>query len=203
VLEVEIKARVDAPRDTARALRQAGFASAGEVYEKDIYFNGPDRDFRKTDEALRLRARISVDGGVKNHITYKGPKQKADAKTREEIETGIASYEDMQAILRRLGYRPSVTVSKKRGYYKYHGGGAAESIAAGDVTICLDEVEGLGSYIELELMMEDGEDGAAAGETLSRLLSLLRIDQNACTQKSYAQLVFEGTSERRRPFGEA
>src|SRR5438270_12803454 len=36
--------------------------------EEDHYFNAPDRDFARTDEALRLRC-----VGLANVVTYKGP----------------------------------------------------------------------------------------------------------------------------------
>src|SRR5207253_9991521 len=52
--------------------------------EADHYFNAPDRDFGKTDEAFRLR-RV----GEQNRITYKGAKQGGPAKTRTEIEIGL------------------------------------------------------------------------------------------------------------------
>ena len=53
--------------------------------ETDRYFNAPDRDFARTDEALRLR-----QAGRLNILTYKGPKLDALSKTRSEIEAPLA-----------------------------------------------------------------------------------------------------------------
>src|SRR5436190_1640007 len=58
------------------------------VEEADYYFNAPDRDFGRTDEAFRLRCI-----GQTNRITYKGPKQPGLTKTRTEIEIAIESGE--------------------------------------------------------------------------------------------------------------
>src|SRR5262245_6472777 len=52
--------------------------------EADHYYTSPDRDFAKTDEALRLR-RI----GATNIVTYKGPKHAGPTRTRTEIEADL------------------------------------------------------------------------------------------------------------------
>jgi adenylate cyclase, class 2 len=80
MLEVEMKfADVDFSR-LEKQLREAGARAKAELDESDQYFNAPDRDFARTDEALRLR-RI----GSLNLVTYKGPKRDAQTKTRTEI----------------------------------------------------------------------------------------------------------------------
>src|SRR5437660_4302743 len=79
--------------------------------EADHYFNAPDRDFAKTDEALRIR-RV----GARNFITYKGPKRDLQTKTRTEIELPLAdgpeAAEDFARLLVNLGYRPVAVVRK-------------------------------------------------------------------------------------------
>src|SRR5437868_5185231 len=86
------------------------------VEEADHYFNAPDRDFGKTDEAFRLR-RI----GTQNRVTYKGPKQGGPAKTRTEIEIGLEAGQtaaaDFCRMVQQLGYRPTAVVKKRRTGY--------------------------------------------------------------------------------------
>jgi len=86
MLEVEAKYPVEDFTNVERLLRgwSATFDEARE--DADQYFNAPDRDFAKTDEALRVR-RI----GNINLLTYKGPKTDAQTKTRTEIEVALAS----------------------------------------------------------------------------------------------------------------
>ena len=76
-------------------------------------FNAPDRDFAQTDEALRIR-RV----GSFNFLTYKGPKQDRQTKTRTEIEVALApgpeAAEAMSQLVTRLGYRPVAVVAKTR-----------------------------------------------------------------------------------------
>ena len=73
--------------------------------EADHYLNAPDRDFARTDEALRLR-RI----GENTFLTYKGPRRDAASKTRTEVEVpcppGEATAEAYLKLFRSLGYRP-------------------------------------------------------------------------------------------------
>ena len=60
--------------------------------EADHYFNAPDRDFARTDEAFRLR-RI----GAANFVTYKGPKRDAQRKMRTEIEVPLPDGDEAAA----------------------------------------------------------------------------------------------------------
>lgn len=57
MLEAEIKASLAGLSAEALLERAAalGFRPAAALRETDTYFNGSDRDFRRTDEALRLR----------------------------------------------------------------------------------------------------------------------------------------------------
>ena len=86
----------------------------GDAHEEaDHYFNAPDRDFARTDEAFRLR-RVGPD----NYLTYKGPKRRADVKVRTELEValqpGDQAAADMTRLLTHLGYRFVAVVKKRR-----------------------------------------------------------------------------------------
>ena len=62
MIEVELKAALDArqPVDLVSALSALGFFEQAAVQESDVYYNGCGRDFRRTDEALRLRKSEAV-----------------------------------------------------------------------------------------------------------------------------------------------
>src|SRR5437588_12515726 len=116
MLEVEVKYR-DADRDAVQAkLLALGAVKLEERIDADQYFNAPDRDFKQTDEAFRLR-RI----GPKNRLTYKGPKRDAATKTRTEIEVSLADGDapatDAERMLTCLGYRSVAIVRKRRAVY--------------------------------------------------------------------------------------
>ena len=121
--------------------------------ETDDYYNAPDRDFRQTDEAFRLR-RI----GAKNCLTYKGPKRAAAVKIRTELEVPLPDGDHAAAqfaqLLTHLGYRFVATVKKRRRTYKFR----REPFA---VAVCLDEVAGLGRFAEVEIVAPEEQQDAA------------------------------------------
>ncbi len=113
MLEIEQKyAGADFAAIEAR-LRKWGAEKGDEQDEADHYFNAPDRDFARTDEAFRLR-RV----GPANCLTYKGPKQAAAVKKRVELEVpleeGDEAAQKMIQLLVCLGYRPVTVVRKHR-----------------------------------------------------------------------------------------
>lgn len=55
MIEVEVKLALTDSKRVEQKLRKDGFVLQKVVRETDTYFNGVDRDFRKTDEALRVR----------------------------------------------------------------------------------------------------------------------------------------------------
>jgi adenylate cyclase class 2 len=129
-------------------------ARRGEEHtETDHYFNAPDRDFARTDEAFRLR-RI----GPANFLTYKGPKQAGAVKVRTELEVplrdGEATAEQFLRLFAYLGYRVVAVVRKKRRMYHLERDGFA-------LVVCLDEVEQLGRFAEVEIVAPNEQLEAA------------------------------------------
>ncbi len=109
--------------------------------EKDPYFNHPGRDFGETDEALRIRT-VNSD----SVLTYKGPKISQNSKARIEKEVGVSNESVSYDILTLLGFTESGVVIKKSENYQLNG-----------ITICLDKVEKLGDFVELEQIGTDIE----------------------------------------------
>ena len=146
MLEVEAKFAIRDPGEIRARLNRQGVQMARKQQEHDVYYNAPHRDFAKTDEALRVRY---DDAGAT--VTYKGPKVRVgSAKAREEFNLAVASGDTLEAILSRLGFQRAAGVSKTREFYEI-----------GPVTVTLDDVEGLGSFVEIEILTEDGQEDAA------------------------------------------
>jgi adenylate cyclase class 2 len=178
MLEVEMKF---ANAEFARLERQLADGGAREQTvrnDADQYFNAPDRDFARTDEALRMR-RI----GTANFVTYKGPKRDAQTKTRTEIEVPIAEGDqaaaDFARLLQHLGYRPVAVVRKLRRVFHWKRDGFA-------MEICLDEVESLGRFAELEIQAPE-EHLEAARTVLMQTAALLGLTQSE--RRSYLELL--------------
>jgi adenylate cyclase class 2 len=157
-----------------------GASRDAERTDADHYFNAPDRDFARTDEALRLR-RI----GAANYVTYKGPKRDVKTKTRTEVEVPLAEGDeaarDFARLLTHLGYRPTAVVRKQRTVYHLTRGGFA-------LEVCLDEVEGLGRFVELEILAPEDQLERARAVLLDTAGQLGLI---ASERRSYLELLLE------------
>jgi adenylate cyclase class 2 len=179
MLEIEIKFPVEDLRLLEdRIQRECGAVELSSHEEADHYFNAPDRDFARTDEALRLR-RI----GSANYVTYKGPKRDSATKTRTELEVPLAAgdqtAEDFLRLLRHLGYKPVAVVRKARRTFRLTCGGF-------DMNICLDQVEGVGAFAELEIVADEESFEPAQ----SALLDLARrLYLTVSERRSYLELL--------------
>ena len=164
MLELEMKAKIDkyTRGRIDQILRKAEFLE--EKVEEDTYFSSPIRDFKETDEALRVR--YSGENAI---LTYKGPKLDKLSKSREEFEAFVSG--DIEEILQKLGYKKILTVRKKRKLYLYK-----------EFTVSIDNVEGLGEYIEVELKSDNLHDI----ERIENLFDLLFLESE---RNSYLELL--------------
>lgn len=168
-LEIEIKARIKDPLQIEKNIQKLGGSFKKEVDEDDIYLNHPERDFEKTDEALRLRR---TEGRV--FLTYKGPKLDNLTKTREEINLAVEDLEKAREIFKNLGFTEVLPVSKKRRYYSLP-----------PYEIMIDHVEGLGPYMEVE------KRGEYDPEELFEFLADLGVSREDTETRSYLELKLE------------
>jgi adenylate cyclase class 2 len=146
MLEVELKVKVPSLESVRKLLLEKGAECSGRIHEHDIYYNAPHRDFGITDEAVRVR--YTNDHAV---VTYKGAKiKKFGLKAREELNTAVESGEVFETMLDRLGFTKTTEVNKWRENFRYS-----------DAAICLDEVDELGTFVEIEIMTEDENSHAA------------------------------------------
>jgi len=174
MIEVEVKAR--ARGDTAERILAMGATLVGTENHDDLYFNSPQRDFRVTDEALRIR--IKEEGP---RLTYKGPKLDAQTKSRRELTVRIDDPSQMCQILEALGFVLSGEVKKRRTKYFWQ-----------KVTLALDEVEGLGCFLEIEAT--GGEEWEGEKELVQSLLRRLELGESI--RESYLELLEEKTKKR-------
>jgi adenylate cyclase, class 2 len=164
MLEVEVRYRYTDRAELIARLTAWGAAHAQNRTDVDSYFNAPDRDLKASDEAFRLR-RV----GQMNCLTYKGPKRDAETKTRTEIEVALCDGDEIAAdterLLLALRYQPIVVVRKQRQVYRFTRGGF-------QMEACFDDVERVGSFIELEIMAEEDQYESAKGVLLQTAADL-------------------------------
>lgn len=176
--EVELKFRVDNPSATGAMLAERGAVAHDVQPHRDTYFNHPARDFAETDEAFRIRS-IGDD----NRLTYKGPLLDKQTKTRQECEVGCEAgevgLEKLRQMLVALGFREVHTVVKQRTPFHLDWQGLA-------VEVTIDNVEGLGTFVELETIADE-DDWESARDALLELAASLGLEDSE--RRSYLQLL--------------
>ncbi|KKK69530.1 hypothetical protein LCGC14_2933120 [marine sediment metagenome] len=194
MIEVEIKVKITDPDlMRKRFIEEKGVYKFSLTHE-DTYFNMPDglRDFKKTDEALRLRKSIKF---VKNdygedresevYFTYKGKKIDNSTKTREEIDLIIEDYGKMKRILSLLGFKEVLSVKKERELFKFE-------YKNYSIEALIDYLPILNQhFIEVEYLTDSSEKIEEIKEVLFDFLSLFGIKREDSVRKSYLELVIE------------
>ncbi len=135
MLEFELKVRISSLDPVRQQLIGHNARFCGRIHEHDIYYNAPHRDFGVTDEAIRVRYKIKTSG----------------LKAREELNTVVDSGAVFEQMLDRLGFTRTAEVNKWRENYRLSG-----------AAITLDEVEDLGTFVEIEILAEDENSNTAA-----------------------------------------
>jgi adenylate cyclase class 2 len=192
LIEVEIK--VPLSTDDFEHIREAILKLGGEYLtnesQQDIYYDHPCRSFRETDEAVRVRKRIPLTREETETIyplpelAYKGPKMDTKSKTRLELSVSILDNSVVTAILEELGFRTVAKIVKERAIFKY-----------GSATICIDNVEEVGTFMELERLVSAEEEIEPVREELFEIVKNLGLDAMKSVRKSYLELYLEKLSQ--------
>jgi adenylate cyclase, class 2 len=180
VLEVEAKFPVAEFATVEQRLRAGGARLIADRTDADCYYTVPGRDLKRTGEVFRLRRT-----GERSCLTYKGPRRPGPTKTRPEVEVPLAPgdqpAEDLHRVLTQLGFGTVAIVQKNRRIYKWQRNGFA-------LEACLDELAGVGRFVELEVLADEA-DATAAQEELLRAAAELGLDGQE--KRSYLELYLE------------
>ncbi len=174
MIEVEAKYWSPGNDKIEKTLARLGAKKISEESMEDVYFSHPGRDFGKTDEAFRLRKK---NGG--SELSYKGPRMSSErTKAREEINLRIDDALTAQRIIERLGFKEVCVVRKNR-----------KSYTLDKMRVDVDDVEGLGEFVELEILTESPEKTSELFELARSELSLDKLEQ-----KTYLEMILNRKS---------
>jgi adenylate cyclase class 2 len=139
--EIEIKARLTDKPHTINLLLQRGLTLSTPFTQHDVIFSRPKAKIG--DEVARLRIRTEKSNTTEIHLfTVKKPVH--GQLDNLEYETGIANPTEMTNALLTMGYELFSKVTKTR-----------QGLRDGDYKICIDTVEGLGDFIEIEKLTDE------------------------------------------------
>ena len=177
MLEVESKYRSPGNDKVEKALTRLGAKKTWGGAMEDVYYAHPSRDFGRTDEALRLRKTDEA-----SELTYKGPRMQAQTvKAREEITLRTDNPLAVSRIIERLGFKESFIVRKNRSSY-----------ILDKLRIEVDDVEGLGEFIELEVLTESPDRSKQLMETARVELGLDKLEP-----RTYLEMLIEKMASER------
>lgn len=191
-IEVEVKIPIQDSEKIRNSLLGIGARAINTESQIDTYFDHPCKSFWKTDEALRVRSRephpdvhvwMPYPGPLKE-ITYKGPKIDSISKTRAEASLGIENELDAELLLQHLGFKEVAKITKIRSFY-----------ALDEITVSIDDVAGVGMFLELERVVQDKSDVELARNAIMALVKKLELDPSSSVRKSYLELYLESGSK--------
>jgi len=186
--EIEIKAHVTDHAATEKTIRKIARFSK-ETVKKDIYWKkdaaGPAVESTESvDEPKPVKVRIRDEDG-QTTVTYKRKELQGPIEVNDEQEFVISDRRPFETLLTDIGFAPYVSKGKKTRSFNYVADGGTA------VTIELSQVEGLGWFVELEILADspDGAETARAQEILRRTLALCGIGEEAIESRYYTELL--------------
>ncbi|MDH6576949.1 class IV adenylate cyclase [Kitasatospora sp. MAP5-34] len=115
MIEAEMKARVSSPAAVLQRLK-AYAPGRPEVYQDTYYDQGGS--LADSDRELRVRTVHGVDD-TRSVLTYKGARVDEATGSKPEHESRVDDPVAVHAMLRGLGYRPSIAFEKHCRNYEF------------------------------------------------------------------------------------
>ncbi len=174
--EVEVKAKVDSIEEFKNKLITLGCTWSPMVVQDDINYLHNSLEFKDIKKDVPV-LRIRNAGGV-IRLTLK--KRVGGALDKIEEEIIVDSAETTERILKHMDYHEILRINKQRQETRF-----------GDITICLDEVENLGTFIEAEKIIEETADSIKVQDELWAFFENLGVNPSDRVFKGYDTLLHE------------
>ena len=178
--EIEIKFKVSDPRSLRRSLKQLRFRQiTPRTHEMNTLYDLPGAPLRKKGELLRLRKY-----GASWVLTHKAKGKTGRHKNRVELETRVEKGEQLDKILRALGYKPTFHYEKYREEWADKTGHVVvDQTPVGS----FGEIEGPSRWIDRTAQ----ELGIQTGDYITKTYSELFFDWKRRTRSKAAQMTFD------------
>ncbi len=169
-INIEIKARCDDPGRVRAALAARGARPAGTDHQRDTYFRAP---------AGRLKLR---QGNIENALIYYRRADQTGPKESDVLLYPVSNGDDLRTLLTAaLGVL--VSVEKRREIYY-----------VGNVKFHIDQVDALGSFVEIEACGEPEASREALLAQCREYMELFGICAGDLVDGSYSDLLAKSKS---------
>lgn len=175
--EIEVKLKVSNFEELENNLKNKGVILSQPFSQHDfIYsFNGSTKEFESSGENdVIIRMRYLSDRAI---LTLK--KQCSRESDNLEHETEIKDSDQMDSILSTLGWQSIIEIKKIRRKGKL-----------GEYEICLDQVEKLGDFVELEKLTGDDVNPEEIREELFKELEGLGLSRDNEETRGYDTQIY-------------
>jgi len=163
---IEIKARIASVAALVPAAAAVATAGPREIYQDDTFFH-----------CANGRLKLRDFGDDRGELIFYQRADQAGPKTSHYAITPTADPAGLRSALRQA-WGEAGRVRKRRTLY-----------LAGRTRIHLDEVEGLGAFLELEVVLADTETADAGDREAQRLMRLLGIATGDLVECAYVDLL--------------
>lgn len=165
--EIELKYRVDDLEALLVALKSHGIELSEPVFQDDQAYAPAGWQFGDSKLGVPFLRLRTVQG--RHYFTLKQPA--GSAQDCLEYETEVTDRQAMHHAALHMGYRPTVRIAKTR-----------RTATLDDCSLCIDDVDGIGGFLELERLASGDADAQAIQADLAAFVSSLgiaatRIDQ--------------------------
>ena len=149
-IELEASYVLEEGYNVYEKLNKNGFVFESKTVEEDTYYTDKEEVFIK--DRVCLRTRKTNEDMLE--LTYK---PKTDDNTEKygkrevNIELNVKDYEDIKFVISQLGYVEYVSFKKLREVY-------SKNIDGVQYSVMVDKIDGVGEYIELELLVDTEEE---------------------------------------------
>jgi predicted adenylyl cyclase CyaB len=163
---IEIKARLRDPDRTARLVEELASLPPEIIEQEDTFFHTP---------AGRLKLRVlGADRGELIH--YDRPDSEGPKSSKYEIFRTADPQRLHDVLAQALGIRGVVRKTRRL-------------FLVGQTRIHLDAVEGLGDFLELEVVLGEGQDPVEGMRIAEDLMKQLGIEKGDLVKRAYIDLV--------------
>jgi adenylate cyclase class 2 len=172
---IELKARDSDPGQSRRICRDLGAEDHGDLWQRDTYFHVPGG---------RLKLREQRPGSA--HLIQYSREDRPEQRESRYRVAAVMEPTEMAAVLgASLGVR--VVVEKRRRLFVWN-----------DVRIHLDDVRGLGCFLELEAVAPPDSDLSGERRAIAELRDIFAISDSRLIATGYAdQLEHRGAEHQR------
>ncbi|HLC98933.1 MAG TPA: class IV adenylate cyclase [Candidatus Nanoarchaeia archaeon] len=181
-IEIEIKFPLQNQEEVIGFLdKNAELVSRNDL-QKDTYFIPVHRNFVGVKYPFEwLRLRETLKGSSVNYKHFY-PENVKKTDYCDEFETKLHDAGALRKIFRSLDFKELIVVDKKRSIWNFK-----------DAEIAIDDVKGLGSFIELEAK-KDYDDSKEGKKHLYKVLNLLNAKVGEEDLRGYPFLILERKS---------